>query len=538
MDFPITWQGEEASRFWFWDESHFPRPTTPLSATLELPAMAEGFTRACQVLRRTFPAYHVKVVNGFVYFGFDLVADPAERARRAAVHAAVIDSAIADAPRFWREDVLPEIQTATDRMRFTDWDRMPSAELAAALDELYALRVRQWELHDRVLVPTMAALSRYLDLYARLFPDAPPAEAHVLLRGLPNKTVEAARALWRLAQDPQVRRFVQVTGDTEMPASLKDYLDEYGWRTDGWELSDPSFREDPTPVLARLRWYTQQDHPDPERELQRAATARERLTAETLRRLPDEVTRTRFREALEAARAYPVLSEDHNFFIDQMGLTALRVPVRAMGHRLAANGVLESADDVFYLTRQELQQALISEPLGSLPAAEEKTASASRTAMEKVARRRSERTRWWDTRPPATIGTPLPPDMANDPLYAGFFGIGAEPPAGERVLRGAGGSPGVATGPARIVRSLAEADRLAPGDILVCPMTSPAWTPLFATVVAVVADAGGVLSHTAIVAREYGIPCVVATRIACREIRDGEWIEVDGDAGEVRRLGR
>jgi pyruvate,water dikinase len=87
------------------------------------------------------------------------------------------------------------------------------------------------------------------------------------------------------------------------------------------------------------------------------------------------------------------------------------------------------------------------------------------------------------------------------------------------------------------VRSLADSERLEPGDVLVCPMTSPAWTPLFATIAAVVADAGGALSHTAIVAREYGIPCVVGTRVACREIADGEWIEVDGSAGEVRRSG-
>jgi pyruvate,water dikinase len=67
-------------------------------------------------------------------------------------------------------------------------------------------------------------------------------------------------------------------------------------------------------------------------------------------------------------------------------------------------------------------------------------------------------------------------------------------------------------------------------------MTSPAWTPLFATAAAVVADAGGALSHTAIVAREYGIPCVVATRTACRDLRTGDWLEVDGNAGEVRRV--
>jgi phosphohistidine swiveling domain-containing protein len=542
MEFPITWEGDEASRFWFWDQSHWPRPTTPLAATLELPAMAEGFTRACRLMQRPFPAYHVKVVNGFVYFGFDLVTDPAERAARTAAHAAALAPRIPDVTRFWSEDVLPEVLAGNERMRFTDWDAMSGTELAAALDELYALRARQWELHDLVLVPTMAALDAFLTLYARWFPDAPPVDAHALLRGLPNKTVEAARALWRLAQESRPH------------PRLGPYLDEYGWRTDGWELSDPALREEPGPLLARLRRYMESDHPDPEIELAHAAEERERLTAQALARLPDEAAREEFTAALSAARSYPALSEDHNFYIDQMGLTAVRVPLLAMGRRLVAAGLLEQPDDVFYLTRDELREDLADltprppslkgrgRPIGAPLGTNRAKASDSPFPLGKGVRglglRRAERARWWNERPPATIGIPLPADMANDPLYAGFFGIGADPDAGGRVLRGVGGAPGVAAGPARIARSLAEAERLAPGDILVCPMTSPAWTPLFATAAAVVADAGGVLSHTAIVAREYGIPCVVATRIACRDLTDGEWIEVDGTTGEVRRLGR
>jgi rifampicin phosphotransferase len=532
MTFPVSWQPGEDERFWFWDQSHWPHPTTPLAATLELPTMAEGFTRACRALRRPFPAYHARAINGFVYFGFDLVRNPAERARATAAHAEVIAQRSGDVVRYWREDVLPEVQAANDRMRFTDWDALDGPKLAAAIDELSALRTRQWELHDMVLVPAMAALETFNALYRRLFPHAPSSEPNALLRGLPNKTTEAATALWRLAQNPQVRRFVEssepasMRGSSAQPPNLTplapfaSYLSEYGWRTEGWELSDPALREEPSPLIARLRRYAA-DHPDPEAALHKASAERERMTAEVLGGLSDAGDRTAFVSALTAAQAYPVLSEDHNFVIDQMGLTALRVPVLVMGRYLATRGLLATPDDVFYLEKHELRDALAS---GRLTA--------------DVAGRRAERERWRGFRPPATLGTPLPPEMADDPLYAGFFGIGADPPAGERVLRGVAGAPGVVSGRARVARTLAEADDLAPGEILVCPMTSPAWTPLFATAAAVVADAGGALSHTAIVAREYGIPCVVATRIACTEISSGEWIEVDGDAGEVRRLGR
>jgi pyruvate,water dikinase len=107
-----------------------------------------------------------------------------------------------------------------------------------------------------------------------------------------------------------------------------------------------------------------------------------------------------------------------------------------------------------------------------------------------------------------------------------------EHPADE--IHGSAGSAGTVRGTARIIGSIAEAGRLQPGDILVAETTAPPWTPLFATVAAVVTDTGGVLSHCAVVAREYGIPAVVGTQIATVAIRDGDTIEVDGDAGIVR----
>jgi pyruvate,water dikinase len=85
-----------------------------------------------------------------------------------------------------------------------------------------------------------------------------------------------------------------------------------------------------------------------------------------------------------------------------------------------------------------------------------------------------------------------------------------------------------------VLRSLAEADRLRPGDVLVAPTTAPPWTPLFATAAAVVTDTGGILSHCAVVAREYGIPAVVGAGTATARIADGQVVEVDGDAGVVR----
>ena len=102
-----------------------------------------------------------------------------------------------------------------------------------------------------------------------------------------------------------------------------------------------------------------------------------------------------------------------------------------------------------------------------------------------------------------------------------------------RVIRGIGGSAGKVTGPARVLSGPADFDQMRPGDILVAQITTPAWTTLFAMAGGVVTDVGGPLSHSSIVAREYGIPAVLGTGVATRRITSGEQITVDGDAGTV-----
>jgi len=115
-----------------------------------------------------------------------------------------------------------------------------------------------------------------------------------------------------------------------------------------------------------------------------------------------------------------------------------------------------------------------------------------------------------------------------------MFGAPPEPSPDPTVLRGNAASPGAVRGPARVIRRLSDASKLRPGDILVTETTAPPWTPMFAIAAAVVTDTGGILSHCAVVAREYGIPAVLGADGASRTIRDGQTIEVDGDAGLVR----
>jgi pyruvate,water dikinase len=139
--------------------------------------------------------------------------------------------------------------------------------------------------------------------------------------------------------------------------------------------------------------------------------------------------------------------------------------------------------------------------------------------------------------PPTFIGVPPNPatvssDMANAMRH--FRGYGVEASKDPDVLMGTGASKGIVRGRARVLAGLHEADRLQNGDILVCRTTAPPWTPLFSIAGGIVTDGGGILSHSAICAREYGIPCVVGTQTATQRIPDGAMLEIDGTKGTVR----
>ena len=218
----------------------------------------------------------------------------------------------------------------------------------------------------------------------------------------------------------------------------------------------------------------------------------------------------KFERLLEIARRYARLREEVVAPFTA-GWPLLRRALLEVGRALKIAGTLGDEADVFFLTRAELEGA------GDL-----------RTQVK-------ERKKVWCRQrrlsPPRQIGTaPRIWQLAQRMMPQGFGGAAKkELPAG--AARGIPASPGRATGPARIVRGPAEFERVRDGDVLIAPATAPAWTPLFARVVAVVTNTGSPMAHASLVAREYGIPAVVGTGDATRRFRDGDLITVDGAAG-------
>jgi phosphohistidine swiveling domain-containing protein len=306
---------------------------------------------------------------------------------------------------------------------------------------------------------------------------------------------------------------------------LNDYLQEYGRRIDKLYVSGASWIEDPTPVLRMLKGYMAQPDRDLIGEMEKVLIHRQQCVVEARERLatfPQPIV-AQFETLLTAAQQACFLKEEHTHWIDFQATYHAHQVLLEFGRRLQDAGVIESRDDVFYLTLNELKETVAAEPFPP--------------RHRLIRERRALEAQYAACTPPPRLG-PLPsaPPPDNSVMRAVGKVFGAPPPSPQAPgeLLGLAASPGTVRGPVKILHTLTEADKLEPGDILVAATTTPPWTPLFANIAGVISDAGGILSHPAVVAREYGIPAVVGTGQATTMLQDGQVVEVDGSAGVVR----
>ena len=543
-NFPVTWEqpGDEHVT-WLLDRVHFPDPVTPLDDWL-IGHIWRGATRSAAHYGYPF-RNDTRRFNTYSYFAtIPGPGEPGELAAREQRAHERLQEAMGRLLPTWREEYLPEIKRHLAVWEGCDLDAATLPALVAHLDDMDARQTRLWELHDRIWLPANTAMSMFADLYREIFGAERAFEAYRLLQGFDNATLASDRALWRLSRralaEPEVARALEehaadgvldaLSATTEgrgFLAALRTYLAEYGLRCEAWVLTAPSWLEDPSPALAHLRTYLLRPEYDPEVALAALAAEREACAALARERLsgyPAPV-RARFDALLRAAQAGAFLSEEHNFWTDRPCIYHARRLFLALGDRLVALGALAQPADIFCLTPDEIRQT---------------AASSRRDRRALVAGRQAELAYFRTIAPPSVLGAPPPDAPSDDPVVRGvdrFFGVAPEVQPEPGTVRGSAGSPGLARGVARVARSLAEARALRPGEILVTGTTSPAWTPLFATAAAIVTDAGGVLSHCAIVAREYRLPAVVGTGTATTALRSGQRVEVDGDAGVVRVVG-
>ncbi|MEZ4552653.1 MAG: PEP-utilizing enzyme [Dehalococcoidia bacterium] len=411
----------------------------------------------------------------------------------------------------WRERLFPAIEEA--RTAFDAFDPA-SVEAGSWRDRLLSLDAGFDSVFGRVHMETMAvvlpASSRWLELHAERFGAERRDDALALLAGFPNTSTARTSALWGLsriaAADEAVAAAVR---EGEVPeggsAGARAFREQFaalvelfGDTTTMHLIDLPTWREDASIPLAMVAAMALEgDERDPGAAEARAKARRLELERElSMAGLDEEAW-----NVLQAAQQLAPVSEDHNLFCDQRLIAASRRRWLRAGEAMRERGLLRTAEEVFYLSVDEVVEGL---------------ETGERVADDLIERRRAQQTRWRAAPPPARLGA------------------GAEARVEEGAWRGIAGSRGVYQGRARVIASLEDAWQLEPGDVLVCAATAPEWTPYFGVIGALVTGAGGVLTHAAVVARELGLPAVVGMTGATSEIPDGSLVIVDGSAGTVR----
>jgi pyruvate,water dikinase len=563
----------EETRGWFRDGMHFPEPMFPFDfVTADSPYLALG-----QANSRIFlvpPALGIdhRVLYGWVYMSANPVTDDAEIGRRALEfekRAGFYFQNWDELYGRWQQKVedeirgmetleVPDLPDVEDEAVVTEARGLGSSHtLLVAYNRLLESLDRIWQYHFEFLNLGYAAYLVFYELCKRSFPDIGDQTIATMVSGIDVVLFRPDEELKRLAEravEDGIADAVRSASDEEsLRAVLSGSGEGEAWLSDWDTTKSPWFNysngngfyhhhrswvDDPAIPIAGVRFYIERLQAGEEiaRPLDAVTAERDRVASEYRDLLPDDEAREAFDQALGLSRTVFPYVESHNFYVEHWYHTVFWNKVREFGKLLARNEFLEDAEDVFYLQRHEVSDALVDLRLawaagstGRGPGYWPPIVAERKRIMEAM--------RAWS--PPPALGAV--PEAISEPLTIMLWGITTERVQewaaaegnGDGSLSGFAGSPGVVEGTARVILDVRDIGDLEEGEILVAPVTSPSWTPVFGKVAATVSDIGGIMSHAAIVAREYGMPAVVGTGNATARIKTGDRVRVDGGEGVV-----
>lgn len=544
--FPVQWANDAEKRLHFWlDDLHCPQPISPMWFDLG------GWWGTCDYLYRRFGApvgvdWVAKNVNGYVY---SAVVPPGRQyaAEIAPYYNLVMPVYGERCLEWWNERLRPEIERNFAYLDGFPYDTASLAELLVLFEDAIDIQERHFRIH---WILNFSQFQTSITFRATVQEVIGEVDSDLLGRievSDEDRNWDSIRELWqakeRIKQEPALRAaFKQEApsailqalatspAGTDFLAWLDGYKQEYGYKSIySHEYLYPTWKENPAPIVAAIQGYVQTDYSFPE-ALARVRSERDAAIAALLAMFPaeDAAGRERVETSLRAMMRMMPLTADHHFYIDQGTYARVRLVLLAIGRKLVEAGTLDQPDDALFLTYHELRVAAAN------PAALD--------ARALVRERRAARERYAATRPREWLGTVSQWSLNEEP-YKTLWGYPqkffasqqatTDPSTPLDVVKGLPASPGVAEGIARYVNSPEEFDQVRKGDVLVCKMTNPAWVIVFTKIAALVTDAGGQLSHPAVVSREFGIPAVVGTMEGTRRIATGNRVRVNGSTGEV-----
>ena len=444
----------------------------------------------------------------------------------------------------WRDEMHPRYASA-----LTNWQAKPVVELSAAelwrgAQELTQLGMETYNSLQAGIIPASTTSETvFTKVYEKFIQHDGDPPALTFILGFNSIPIRAEKSLYDLGdwvqQRPELAAIVQETPtpqltavlpNTEPPLNISaetwsafqghfnNHLTQYGHTIYDFDFLKPTPADDPTPLLETLKVYVSGQGSNP--HTRQAALAEKREAAMTAIRSQYRrgVRRWLFEKTVGWAQTSTPLREEGLADLG-LGWPQLRHMLLEIGRRGVEAGLLDQPNDIFWLWEDEVTTAVAALDRGE--------------KLDSMSTNISERKAIWRARKKVIPPTILPPKEK-------FLGIDVEKWMPARInqedagkISGVASSPGRITGTARVLHGPEEFGQMQPGDILVAAITTPAWTPLFALATAVVTDIGGPLSHSSIVAREYGIPAVLGTGVATRRIHSGQIITVDGAEGLV-----
>ena len=428
----------------------------------------------------------------------------------------------------WRSYSHPRYRRIVSDWTARDISELSTDELLAGVQELVDAAAEYYTAVQTII--PVAATSEVLftwcyDSVVRTKDDPP---APVFLLGYDSAPIRAEKSLYDLAtwtrSHPELaesllalppQTFLETAAESQDPlwhewhTRFQAHLAGYGHVVYNLDFINPVPADDPVPLLETLRFFVSGKGVDPYERQQRSAARREEATAAVLTRL-DAVRAMPIHRLLRWAQRVAPVREDA---LADVGLAwpQLRRMLAEIGRRHQQASVINEPDEVYWLRRKEIEDG-----------------------VGNFAEQVEQRKQLWRGQLRATPPQLLPKGSWGD-MFRNWMPAASEEQTGD-LIKGTGASAGTITAPARVLGGPQDFGSMQPGDVLVASITTPAWTSLFAMASAVVTDIGGPLSHSSIVAREYGIPAVLGTGVATRRIRSGQLIKVDGDAGTVRLL--
>jgi len=527
---------------WEQDPVHFPRPMTRYFQETHPPAFRQGTNDFARFYGMLIDGLQIAYVQGF---GYNQVvpAPEAEIPQRMARAEEVFARKVwREQLRDWDERCKPAAIATHRELQAVDPDALDDTGLAAYLRRCRDHHAAMMAQHMRFTASAMLPVGDFL-AQASDWTALSHAELLGLMRGASKVSAGGSEEMDRLrrafAGSAPAQALLASEGDPadvlarlralegEAGAALSAYLDLIGNRlVDGFDIAEPVALELPDALLKAIRIAVAEEQSGPEAAESQAAEIRGLVPAEH---------QAAFDELLGEARLTYRLRDERGVYSDIWASGLMRRATLAAGRRLAARGRIAAPQHLLEATLDEMC-ALVEGSGG--PAAE--------TLAERAVHRASFTAK--DVPPVLGPPAPPPPDLAGLPpavarlMRATFVSLGhvfgsSQAQNDAQVLYGLAASKGVYEGPARRVSGPSEFGRIAKGDVLVTESTTEAFNILLPLLGAVVTDNGGLLSHAAIVSREYGIPGVVGTREATERIADGMRVRVDGDSGEVTVLG-